>query len=255
MVKKTLDYENSPALGAGAKNVLFVAEAPYDGDFWEPYDYYTASDLLALGFMDAPTNTIPYLPPAYSATRVYLSLTCDTEGQNPANQCRAHISQTLNITGAMLVSYVGDSSRSTWALEYLMDDKLISEMNNSAKLPVVLSMSALDGSFHDTNILSLAESFMRSSGGAVANWSSTGLTWPDFTGQALMERSVFKHLFHDNITELGRLTVLAKADMDALDTDHRYEALIDTFTLFGDPALRIKLYQGPWQDYLPLISR
>ncbi len=45
------------------------------GDFWEPYDYYGASDLLALGFMDAPTNTIPYLPPAYSATRVYLAST------------------------------------------------------------------------------------------------------------------------------------------------------------------------------------
>ncbi len=43
----------------------------------------------------------------------------------------------------MLVSYVGDSSRDTWALEYLMDEDLISEMNNSAKLPVVLSMSCV----------------------------------------------------------------------------------------------------------------
>ncbi len=33
MVKKTLDYENSPDLGAGARNVLFVAESPYDWRF------------------------------------------------------------------------------------------------------------------------------------------------------------------------------------------------------------------------------
>ncbi len=96
---------------------------------------------------------------------------------------------------------------------------------------------------------------MRAPGGAVANWSSTGLTWPDFTGQALMERSVFKHLFHDNITELGRLTVLAKEDMAAQDPDHRFDALLDTFTLFGDPALRVKLYEWPWQGYLPMIGR
>ncbi|MBP7963035.1 MAG: hypothetical protein KA003_13710 [Caldilineaceae bacterium] len=255
MVKKTLDYEYSPDLGAGAKNVLFVAEAPYEGDFWEPFDYYGASDLLALGFMDAPTNTLPYLPPAYSATRVYYGLNCDTEGQNPANECRALISETLNITGAMLVSYVGDSGPESWALEHLADKTLISELNNSTKLPVVLSMSALDGSFHNSNVPSLAEHFMRASGGAVANWSSTGLTWPDFTGQALMERSVFKHLFHDNITELGRLTVLAKEDMAAQDPDHRFVDLLDTFTLFGDPALRIKLYQGPWQGYMPMIGR
>ena len=70
-----------------------------------------------------------------------------------------------------------------------------------------------------------------------------------------MERSVFTLLFHDNITELGRLTVLAKEDMAAQDPDHRFVDLLDTFTLFGDPALRIKLYQGPWQGYMPMIGR
>ncbi len=239
MVKKTLDYEIKPPLGDWTQNVLFISDDLEGGGG----NFYGYSDILAQGYIDAPTNTIPYLPPAYSATRAYLGMTCDTGNENPANGCRTLISETLNITGAMLVSYVGHSSRDMWALEGLMDGQLVSGLNNSGKLPVILAMTCMEGSFHDTSVLSLAESYMRSSGGAVASWSPTGLGVA--TGHDVLEQSFFDNLFHNHITELGRLTVLAKEELNHHDTTGRFEDLIDTYILFGDPALRIQTSLGP----------
>ncbi len=239
MVKKTLDYEINPPVGDWTKNVLFISDDLEGGGG----DFYGYSDILVSGFVDAPTNTIPYLPPSYSATRAYLGVTCDTSNESPANGCRAMISETLNITGAMLVSYIGHSSRDAWALEYLMDGQLVADLNNGDKLPVILAMTCLEGSFHDSSVLSLAESYMRASGGAVASWSPTGLGVA--TGHDHLEQSFFTHLFQNGVTELGRLTVLAKEDLHEHDTTGRFEDLIDTYLLFGDPALRIQTFLGP----------
>ncbi|MBP7961501.1 MAG: hypothetical protein KA003_05985 [Caldilineaceae bacterium] len=239
MVKKTLDYEINPPADGWTNNVLFISDDLEGGGG----DFYGYSDILVSGFVDAPTNTIPYLPPSYSATRAYLGKTCDLANESPATGCRTLISETLNITGAMLVSYIGHSSRDVWGLEYLMDGQLVSGLNNSQKLPVILAMTCLEGSFHDSSVLSLAESYMRSSGGAVASWSPTGLGVA--TGHDYLEQSFFKNLFQNGITELGRLTVLAKQDLHEHDTTGRFEDLIDTYLLFGDPALRLQTFLGP----------
>ncbi len=239
MVKKTLDYEINPPAGDWTKNVLFIADDLEGGGG----DFYGYSDILVSGFVDAPTNTIPFLPPSYSATRAYLGVTCDTANESPANGCRTLISETLNITGAMLVSYVGHASRDAWALEDLMDGQLVTGLDNGQKLPVILAMTCLEGSFHDSSVLSLAESYMRSSGGAVASWSPSGLGVA--TGHDYLEQSFFENLFQNGITELGRLTVLAKENLHEHDTTGRFEDLIDTYLLFGDPALRMQTFLGP----------
>lgn len=239
MVKKTLDYEMNPPIGDWTQNVLFIADDLEGGGG----DFYGYSDILVNGFVDSPTNTIPYLPSTYTATRAYLGKTCDLNNESPANECRALISETLNITGAMLVSYVGHASKDAWALERLMDGQLVAGLDNANQLPVILAMTCLEGSFHDSSTLSLAESYMRSSGGAVASWSPTGLGVA--TGHDVLEQSFFENLFHNNITTLGRLAVLAKEELDRHDPTGRYDDLIDTYVLFGDPALRIQTFLGP----------
>lgn len=239
MVQKTIDYETSPPIGDWNKNVLFVSDDLEGGGG----DFYSYSDVLVSGFVDAPTNTIPFLPDPYTSTRAYLGVTCDLTNGSPATECREMISNTLNITGALLVSYVGHASRDSWAIESLLDGQLVSNLNMAGQYPIILAMTCLEGSFHETSVLSLAESYMRSGTGAVASWSPTGLGVAN--GHDLLEQAFFKHLFQDGITQIGKLTVLAKEHLHAEQDHGRFDDLVDTYVLFGDPALRIQTYLGP----------
>jgi hypothetical protein len=239
MVQKTLDYETSPPIGEWNQNVLFISDDLEGGGG----DFYGYSDILVSGFVDSPTNTIPFLPDAYTYTRAYLGETCDLTNASPATECQQVISETLNVTGALLVSYVGHASRDSWAIEALLDGQMVSNLDMTGKYPIILAMTCLEGSFHDSSVLSLAESYMRSSNGAVASWSPTGLGVA--TGHDMLEQSFFKYLFQDGITELGKLTVLSKEYLDKHQDNGRFDDLMDTYVLFGDPALRIQTYLGP----------
>jgi hypothetical protein len=105
-------------------------------------------------------------------------------------------------------------------------------LTNGLRLPFVVSMTCLNGFFQDVYSDSLAEALLKASqGGAVAVWTSSGLTEPD--KQAVMNKALIQLLFNGEALTLGEAVKRAKAAVS--DQDIRR-----TWILFGDPATRLK---------------
>ncbi len=95
------------------------------------------------------------------------------------------------------------------------------------------------------------ESLLRQpDGGAVAVWGATGLGVA--TGHAQLQTGFYNALTNDSEREVGALVMAGKAQLFANGFN---QDLLDTFTLFGDPALTLDFVAEPFTDfvYLPLV--
>jgi hypothetical protein len=202
-------------------------------------------------FVASSESVAALLPARYEADRIYLNDYCGAPA-NPPRPCPAvnnAITSTLNITGALLVNYVGHGSVERWAHEQIFVNGDIASLANGDRLPVVLSMTCLDGYWLYPHRPCLAEELLRADGkGAVATWSPTGLGVA--TGHEVLDRGFFTAVFQDSVRQLGPATLAAKLELYA--TGGNYD-LIHTYTLFGDPALRLPV--APWKVYLPVIRK
>ncbi len=239
MIRKIVAYENT-CCEPLPQNVLFIADDLEGGGG----NFYEYSDSIADGYADPPTNTIKYLPAPYTATKVYLGQTCDVVG-NPslAVECRQQITRTLNITGALLMSYIGHATKTEWAAERLWDQSALATLTNTnaCYLPIMLPMTCFEGFFHEpgAGFQSLGEASVRIADiGAVASWSPTGFGLAN--GHDLLEQGFFLALFHEGVEELGPITTWAKQYLLDKAPLGQYDDLVDTFVLLGDPALKVK---------------
>jgi hypothetical protein len=135
--------------------------------------------------------------------------------------------------GPLLVNFIGHGSIGIWN-GVLTSEEAESLINRG--LPFFVGMSCLNGHFQDIYMDSLSEALMKSpGGGAIAVWTSSGLTEPD--KQAVMNKELIKLLFFNTnggqSLTLGEATAKAKASVS--DQDIRR-----TWILFGDPTTRLK---------------
>jgi hypothetical protein len=134
--------------------------------------------------------------------------------------------------GPALVNYIGHGSVNLWRGNLLTAPEARA-LHNGARLPVVVTMTCLNGYFHDAALESLAEALLLAEGGgALAVWASSGLTGPG--GQALMNQELYRWLFTQSgstgaLLTLGEAMVQAKATVGNAD-------LRSTWILFGDPT-------------------
>ncbi|HEX8089311.1 MAG TPA: C25 family cysteine peptidase [Blastocatellia bacterium] len=138
-------------------------------------------------------------------------------------------------SGARLVNYLGHGSVQVWRGNLLTSSDAAS-LTNEKGLSLVVSMTCLNGFYHDPYLESLAESLIKSEhGGAVAMWASSTLTGP--TGQSLMNREVVRQIFSADskgrALTIGEATARAKAAVADVDVRR-------SWILFGDPATRLK---------------
>ncbi len=239
LVSKTIDYETQCQCDSWNYNLIFSADniEGGGGNFW------TFSDRVADGFADPPTNTVPLIPSVYTKTKLYMGNTCDVTNPTDAVGCRYAITSTLNMTGALFLSFVGHGTKQYWAAEGIMNQQALTTLTNGENkcLPVVLPMTCLEGSFQDPTLgfASFGEAFVREPvNGAVASWSPTGSGLAD--GHDYLQRGLFLALFHDNIKQLGLAINSAKRYVEDNTSPGQYDDLVETFTLFGDPALEPK---------------
>jgi hypothetical protein len=219
---KLAAYEQAP-FQDWQQRLLFIADNQDDaGDFRE----------LAEGVI-ADYVTVPFI-----ADRIYLdpyidSGECVIYGKCPA--VNHVITETLNLTGTFLVNYIGHASNNRWAHEYIFENDDIQTLSNLAHLPVVLSMDCLDGFWTYPSQQSLVEELLRADGkGAIATFSPTGLGVA--TGHDTLQRGFYDSLFNEGNWELGAASLAAKV---ALEATQSFPDLINTYTVFGDPALRL----------------
>ncbi len=195
-----------------------------------------------------------FVPSTIPVTRVYLTDYCGPP-VSPPQPCP---SATLALTqtwgaGVAMVTYAGHASVNRWAHEQLLLNEHVATFPPSDKLPLVISLDCLDGYWMMppsyaglADPRALAEVLMVTpERGAVAAFATAGLGLvPD---EEVMAREIYRALFQEGVTLLGPLTQRGRERMQTAGSH-----LAQIYTLFGDPAMRLRLL--PWKIYLPIIS-
>jgi hypothetical protein len=148
--------------------------------------------------------------------------------------------------GSLLVNYSGHGGVQLWADEQILRNADVASLTNGdwepPRYPFVVSMSCLTGYFAEAagfNYDSLAEVLLRTSGkGAAAALMPTGQT--ETPGQQVLNAGLFEALFTRDIRQLGDAVAAAKQTLLA-NGGAGYEPVSQTFMLFGDPAMTLKV--------------
>jgi hypothetical protein len=230
VVQKILDYEQEPWLGDWNARHVFVADDADD-----------AGDFAALATVVHNLLTDPWI-----GQQIYLD-------DLPAEAARQETLAAWN-QGALLVSFVGHSSWHQWAIEALLDIHDVPNLHNDRRWPVLLSMTCFTGFFHHPEYVTLDESLLRlDGGGAVATWSPAGLGVA--TSHDHLYRGFYQAVFAGGHAQLGPAILAAKLNLDTQAPAHA--ELLDTYHLFGDPAMALNLTIRPWpySTYLPIVGK
>ena len=148
-------------------------------------------------------------------------------GQSGAST-NAELLAKLN-EGQQLVNYMGHGSTEIWG--DLLSSGDIASLSNGPKLPFFVSLTCLNGFFHDIYTESLAESLIRSEqGGAIAVWASSGLN--SSLGQLQMASELYRLVFQDGVS-LGEAAAQAKAAVSDMDVRRSWIFFGDPLTSFG----------------------
>jgi hypothetical protein len=95
-------------------------------------------------------------------------------------------------------------------------------------------MTCLNGYFQDPLVDSLGESLLKAeNGGAIAVWTSTGLSEPD--KQGVLNKQLYRLLFDSSLKGLSIGEATRRAKSAISDADIRR-----TWVLLGDPTLRLR---------------
>lgn len=133
--------------------------------------------------------------------------------------------------GQKIVNYTGHGSLNNWRGQLLTGEDALS-LTNRDRLSLFVTMTCLNGYYHDPVMDSLAESLMKAGrGGAVAVWASSGMTQP--VGQTLINQQLYRMIFGEKPMTLGEATLKAKSAV--ADGDVRR-----TWILLGDPSMKLK---------------
>ena len=134
----------------------------------------------------------------------------------------------------------------------MLDD--LSSLTNGGMQPFLFDMTCLTGKFQAFEDPTLAESTLRnySDKGAAAVWGPTGLGVA--TGHVQLAEGLFTELFSGYPTDLGKATLAGKIDL--LTDKPYYGDLVDTYVLFGDPAMELQLTNlVETFTYLPFVIK
>jgi hypothetical protein len=208
VVAKTLAYEQDPAAAEWSGRALFVADDKQSS-------FQEISDDLAANF----------LPESYEVEKIYLGQAADAN---------AEVIRQLN-QGVGVLTYVGHGSMNVWAQEKILRTEDATVLSNDA-LPFMMTMTCLVGYFHHPQAISMGEELLfNPSGGVVAALVPTSESLA--SDQSELASNIYTHLFGDAPT-VGEAIMLGKRDLSA-ERDLMQD-LIETFTLLGDPALRLQ---------------
>jgi hypothetical protein len=176
-------------------------------------------------FEDANDQISALLPPGMTVQKVYRRLELSDA------TTRADIISKIN-SGTALVNYSGHGNVDVWTGAPIFSASDAMALTNGNKLPLVIVMDCLNGYFASPPIDCLSEALMKApNGGAVASFSSSGLTIP--IGQHQMGQTLFQLLYSGAPIALGDATRQAKSATTDIDVRR-------TWILFGDPTMKIR---------------
>lgn len=229
------------------QKILSYEQSPQPGD-WNAYHVFVADNIDAAGDFGASADAVrnSFVTNPWVADKVYLD-------ELSAAVARQRTLSAWN-RGALLVSFVGHSSWHQWATEALLHIHDVSKLRNGSKLPVLLSMTCFTGFFHHPEYGTLDEMLLRSgTGGAVATWSPSGLGVS--IGHQHLHKGFYQAVFASDPMQIGAATLAAKLHM--YSQTPFYGDLLNTYHLFGDPAMMLNLTIRPWpySTFLPFMGK
>jgi hypothetical protein len=136
----------------------------------------------------------------------------------------------------LLIAYFGHGSVDMWGKDQLLTVQDVTQLKTAARLPIIINMTCLTGFFTHPKIESLAEAFLwKKEAGGVAILAPSSLTLPG--DQSYLSRALVEALLAHPKASLGEIHLIARrnipvGDRGALD-------VMETYMLFGDPALRV----------------
>ena len=211
-VEKTLNYEQHADEPEWKQRVLAVADGQEDifkGD---------AQSFLDLFPQDVQTNLLD-----------------PVAGDTSVNQ---QVVDQIN-QGAGLVAYFGHGSINMWGKDRLFSTDDVANLNNVDRYPVMINMTCLNGLFTHPKVESLAEAMLwQPQAGAVAVLAPTSLTLP--TDQSFLSKPLIEALLYQPDTTLGEALLAARRQIAENNTGSL--DVMETFLLFGDPALRVPIH-------------
>jgi subtilisin-like proprotein convertase family protein len=144
---------------------------------------------------------------------------------------RGRILEALN-RGQKIVNYAGHGNLDLWRGDILTAGDAAA-LTNRESLSLFVMMTCLNGYFGDPSTDSLGEALLRSEGGAIAVWASTGMTVP--TSHAMINRELLRTVFDSSGrgSTLGEAAMRAKSVIADIDVQR-------TWVLLGDPMTRLR---------------
>lgn len=249
VVDKIISFEASDK-GEWERNLFFLTDNP-DG----AGNFSLSADQMINEF--SSQGIIPF--------RMYLEYfqqkgICTPDSSSACPELRDYFIDHLETDGALFVNYYGHGWIYRWASESLLTNSDIPSMNNT-RLPIIFSSTCLDGYWiHPNEIInsysgsSIIEDLIRSENyGAVGAFSPTGLGLS--TGHDVLQRGFYESLYNDGAQYLGEMSLQAKLRLYQTQV---YQDLLHTFTVFGDPALRLPQVgdiETPYRINLPLLTK
>jgi hypothetical protein len=205
VVSKIVGYEKT----RGRNEALLVADKAEKSDDFN--------------FEGASEEIWGLLPPSLVVRKIYRSQFSSD------SQANGVLLSAIN-QGPLLVNFIGHGSIEIW--RGILSSEDAEGLINGMRLPFFINMTCLNGYFQDPYSETLGEALMKAKGGgAIAVWTSSGLTEPD--KQAVMNKELIRLLFGRESLTLGEAT--AKAKKVVSDQDIRR-----TWILFGDPTTRLR---------------
>jgi hypothetical protein len=240
MVAKILAYENAPP-AAWMGRVFLAAD---DGkDTLEGFSQVL--DGLARDF----------IPTGMETRRVYLENYCAIPKIGvPCPSATLALTQTWS-QGAALLTYAGHGSIERWAHEPLLLNTQVASLTGTTGLPFLISLDCWDGYWmfppkypqlpgYDVRSIGEWATTVLTDRGAIAVFGPAGLGYVGI--EEMMARAMYQALFEEDVFQLGPLT---QAGREAVSWSY----LARTYTLLGDPAMRLRIL--PRRIYLPLVLK
>lgn len=223
-IAKMIAYETTPPPAQMRQKILAITSKPES-----TAQYPIISDALL-------SDTYPGEP--FSVQKVYWQWT-----HYDLAQARADILNGIN-EGRLLINYIGHAYYAGWGdtNEFLFTSASLNSLQNQEKLPFIMAMTCLDGWYVSPYPMNwdreaLAERITRATDvGAVATWSPTG--WGSTLGHDVLDRGAFRAIYKDGQSNIGAVAQTGYLD---LWSSGAFLDLLDTYLIFGDPALRLPL--------------
>ncbi len=217
VVNKVLAYEATPASADWMRKAALVA------DKFDP---------LAGNFAALSDEGLPYFPPEYSVDRIYLG----TTSHPTAQMVNSALMSAVN-SGRFFINYTGHGDTRSWGASLLRTQN-VPNMTNGSRLPIMTTMGCEVGYFIFPYYDALSEVLVtHPTGGAVATWAGSGKGTS--IGQQWLYKGFLDAVFDQGMSRLGPALDAAKQHLYA--NAPQWAGLIDTFHLFGDPALALPM--------------